>query len=129
LLAALLTRRRLPALTSRLRAALQARRQSEQYAFKELRGTMRHGDPKSVYHAMLHWLERLETGLDVRAFTVSYGTDELSEAVNQLTRATYSNSAAQSDLSGLYAEIAAARRRWRNTRSPATGAALPSLNP
>jgi hypothetical protein len=129
LLAAGLTRRRLPALTSRLRAALQARRQSEQYAFKKLRGTMRHGDPKSVYHAMLYWLERLETGLDVRAFTVSYGTDELSAAVNQLTRATYSNSAAQADLSGLYAELAAARRRWRKTRSPATGAALPSLNP
>jgi len=129
LLAAVLTRRRLPALTSRLRAALQARRQSEQYAFKKLRGTMRHGDPKSVYHAMLYWLERLETGLDVRAFAVSYGTDELSAAVNQLTRATYSNSAAQSGLSALYAEIAAARRRWQKTRPPATGAALPSLNP
>jgi hypothetical protein len=129
LLAAVLTRRRLPALTSRLRATLQARRQAEQYAFKELRGTMRHGDPKTVYRAMLHWLERLETGLDVRGFAVSYGTDELSAAVYQLTVAAYSDSAGQPNLSGLYPELAAARRRWRNTRSPATGAVLPSLNP
>jgi hypothetical protein len=129
LLAAVLTRRRLPALTSRLRAALHARRQSEPHAFKDLRGTIRHGDPKTVYHAMLHWLERIETGLDLRRFTVSYGTDELSAAVYQLTRATYSNSAAQPDLRGLYAELAAARRRWQDTRSPATGAVLPNLNP
>ena len=90
---------------------------------------MRHGDSKTLYRAMLHWLERLETGLDVRGFAVSYGTDELSAAVYQLTVAAYSDSAGQPNLSGLYPELAAARRRWRNTRSPATGAVLPSLNP
>ena len=129
LIATVLSRRRLPALTFRLRTALQARRQSEQHAFKELRGTMRHGDPKTVYHAMMHWLERLETGLDVRGFAVSYGTDELSAAVYQLTVAAYSDPATQPNLSSLFPELAAARRRWRKTRSPATDAVLPSLNP
>ena len=126
---ALLTRRRIPALTRRLHDALEAHRQSEKYAFSKLRGTMRQGSPKAVYHAMLHWLQRLETGMDMRAFTAIYGNDELSAALNQLTLATYSDSAIKPNLSNLYPELAAARRHWRKTRSRAADDALPNLNP
>ena len=128
LAAVLLTRRRIPTLTRRLHAALEAHRQSEKYAFNELRGTLRQGNSKAVYHAMTLWLERLDTGMDLRRFGAVYGTDALNAAINQLSGAAYSASEVAPNLSGLYRELAATRSHWRKTQSRARFA-LPNLNP
>ena len=129
LVAVFLARRAIRLLNSHLRTAIQARRQSEKYAFNELRGTLREGSPSAIYHAMLHWLERLETGMDARRFTTVYGTDELIVATDQLAAATYSDSDLTPNLSGLHAELVAARSNWRKTQSRDARLALPHLNP
>jgi hypothetical protein len=129
LAAALLARRTVPALTNRLRTATQAHRQSEKYAFNELREALREGRPRAVYHAMLHWLERLETGMDARRFATVYGTGELVAAVDQMVVATYSDPDLTPNLKDLRAELTAARSNWRKTRVGEARFALPNLNP
>jgi hypothetical protein len=129
LVAVFLARRAIPLLNSHLRTAIQARRQSEKYAFNELRRTLREGSPSAIYHAMLHWLERLETGMDARRFITDYGTDKLIVATDQLAAAAYSDSDLTPNLSGLHAELVAARSNWRKTRSRDVRLALPHLNP
>ena len=119
----------MPALTRRWRAAARARRQSERYAFNELRATLRQDNPKAIYHALQHWLTRLDVGCDARRFATIFGTDELNAAVNQLSIAAYADSDDTSNLSGLYAELASARSRCKRARSHATRSTLPELNP
>lgn len=121
--------RAVPALFRRLRAAVQAHRQSEAYAFSQLRSALRSQDSKPVYQLMLEWLKRLGPAMDSRRFARDYGDAIFTHAINQLIAAAYSDTDSTPDLSGFDSALILARKRYIASQRAAARSAIPQLNP
>ena len=113
----------------RLRAAATAHRQSEAYAFRQLRKTLRGKDTRQIHHALLRWLERLEPGLDGRSLAHVCGDDELTAMLDRLSAAAYADGQSPPSLRGLDLRLRRARSRFLRRRSQTARQALPPLNP
>lgn len=118
-----------PALLRRHREAVQRRRQTEGYAFKQLLVALGSGDNAAAYRALLHWVERLQPGLSARGFAARYGDDSLSSAFTILAAGIYGEEAAPPDLGQVRRQLAAARKRSFAHGSAGRATCLPPLNP
>ena len=121
--------RGVPAITARYRIAAAERMQTEAYAFAQLCRALSCNDGDAAYRAMLHWMERLEPGMNVRAFASAYGDESLSAAVNSLSAGIYGNAERDSDLRRLRGNLKAARRRYLQRGTHQAAQSLPPLNP
>ncbi len=123
------TWRGIPALLRRRRDALERRRQTERYAFAQLRQALNNNDSALAYRALLHWIERLAPGMDVRRFASEYGSETLSATIAALSAGIYGNAEVPSDLRRVGGELSAARKRYLYAASGRKARLLPSLNP
>ena len=114
---------------NRLRAAATAHRQSEAYAFGQLRKTLRSKDTRQVHHALLRWLERLEPGLDTRSLARLCDDDELTVMLDRLSTAAYADGQSPPSLRGFELRLRRARGRFLRRRLQTARQALPPLNP
>jgi len=118
-----------PALARRYRDAAERRRKTERYAFAQLLGALASGDNATVYHALLHWMQRLAPGTTLRSFMSDYGDESLSEEVAALSAGIYSDAGTSGDLARIKNRLKAARKRYLERRSIRRTPSLPSLNP
>ena len=121
--------RGLPALVRHNREAAERRRQSEDYAFRQLTRALGSNDRPAAYRALLRWLERLEPGMDARTFAIRYGDESLSAAFTALSAAVYHEAQTAGDLRPIRRKLAAARRRYLAGDRPGSVRQLPPLNP
>ena len=118
-----------PALARRYRNAAERRRQTEDYAFRQLTNALESNDSPVAYRALLRWLERLEPGMDARTFAKGYGDEPLSAAFTALSAAVYHDAGTVGDLRPIRRKLAAARRRYLAGDRPGSVRQLPPLNP
>ena len=128
-LLAWLVSRGAPPLRARWRAYQNKRRQSERHAFEQLRRALRSGDPRSVHHALLQWLNRLAPGTDGRGFARSYGDEPLQAQIEELNQSLYSGKQSGVDLQQLEKLLRRARRKKLRQALARSQMALPSMNP
>jgi hypothetical protein len=121
--------RGLPALARHYREAAERRRQTEDYAFRQLTNALESNDSPVAYRALLRWLERLEPGMDARTFAKGYGDEPLSAAFTALSAAVYHDAGTVADLRPIRRKLAAARRRYLAGDRPGSVRQLPPLNP
>jgi hypothetical protein len=121
--------RGVPALISRYRIAAAERRQTEAYAFTQLSRALSCNDGEAAYHAMLHWMGRLEPAMNVRAFASAYGDESLSTAVNSLSAGIYGDAERDGDLRRMRENLKAARKRYLQRGTQQAAQSLPPLNP
>ena len=121
--------RGLPALARSYREARVRRRQTEDYAFRQLNQTLATGDGTEAYHALLRWLERLEPGMNARTFAARCGDEDLSTAVTALSAAVYGDAGAPADFGQLRRQLTAARKRYFAGGAGDGLSRLPPLNP
>ena len=121
--------RALPVLVRRYRKSAERRKQSEDYAFKQLLGALGAGDNRAVYQALLHWAERLEPGLGARGFATMYGDDSLFEGVTALSADIYCDAGTRLNLRQFRRQLVAARKRYLANGTDAKAFRLPPLNP
>jgi hypothetical protein len=121
--------RGLPALARNYQEARVRRRQTEDFAFRQLNQALTAGDSTEAYHALLRWLERLEPGMNARTFAARFGDEGLSTALTALSTAVYGDAGAPTDLGQLRRMLAAARRRYLAKDSAEGTLRLPPLNP
>jgi hypothetical protein len=118
-----------PVIMQRYRESVERRRESERYAFDEMQSAMRSGEAKTSYHALLHWLERLEPGLGPRQFAQRYGDEPLVAAVDTVSASIYSDGANARDSRQLAARLRKARKRYISRTATIEQRVLPPLNP
>jgi hypothetical protein len=128
LLGWLLTRG-LPLLGQRWRTHLARRRQTERYAFKQLKGALRSGDRRRSYRALSQWLHCLQPGTVSRQFARRYGDEALQTQLELLNRAVYWVAQTPVDLQRLERSLTRARRVWLKSAQRPTRIALPVMNP
>jgi hypothetical protein len=121
--------RGLPALARHNREAAERRRQTEDYAFRQLTRALGSNDRPAAYRALLRWLERLEPGMDARTFANRYGDESLSAAFTALSAAVYHDAGTVGDLPPISGKLAAARKRYFAGHSAGREFQLPPLNP
>ncbi len=121
--------RGVPAAFRRYRRFRDEQRLTERYAFNQLRKTLRSGDAHAAYHALLLWLDRLESGLDARHFAARDGDHELQAEIEQLSRALYFKGDETVDLRKLDIALVSARRNHHRTLEQDKHFALPLMNP
>jgi hypothetical protein len=121
--------RALPALARNYREAAARRRQTEDYAFRQLTQALASEDGTAAYHALLRWLERLEPGMSARTFAARFGDEELSSRLTALGAAVYGDAGTPADLGQLRRKLTAARRRYLAQDSVDREPQLPPLNP
>lgn len=121
--------RALPALLQRLREAAERRRQSEAFAFGQLLKSLRSGNCPMAFHALLHWMRRLEPGIDARTLAIRFGDPELAAELEALSAAVYSDAEKPVDFGRLARGIATARKRYLASGVAPNKLDLPSLNP
>jgi len=119
----------LPAVARGYREAKVRRLQTEGYAFRELSQVLATGDDAEAYNALLRWLERLEPGMNARAFTARFGDEDLSTALTALSAGIYGRAGAPADLGLLRRQLAVARRRYLADGAGDKLSRLPPLNP
>ncbi len=121
--------RLLPGIAKRMKNAAERRRLSEAYAFRKLQQALLSGPPEAAYRELLAWLERLEPGMDARAFAQTFGDEPLQRAVDALSRAVFADANEKDSLRVLAAGLRAARLRYLHDSSATKITDLPSLNP
>ena len=121
--------RGLPALARSYREARVRRRQTEDFAFRQLNQALANGDGTEAYHALLRWLERLVPGMNARTFAARFGDEDLSTALTALSAAVYGDADASADFGQLRRQLAAARKRYLARGSAGSTLRLPPLNP
>ena len=121
--------RGLPALVRHNREAAERRRQSEDYAFRQLTRALGSNDRPAAYRALLRWLERLEPGMDARRFANRYGDESLSAALTALSAAVYLDAQTAGELPPIGGKLAAARKRYLAGDAAGSVYQLPPLNP
>ena len=87
------------------------------------------GDDAEAYNALLRWLERLEPGMNARAFAARFGDEDLSTALTALSAGIYGRAGAPADLGLLRRQLAVARRRYLADGAGDKLSRLPPLNP
>ena len=118
-----------PSLKARWRTTLERYRNSESYAFRQLRKTLQGSDPCEAYTALLAWLDLIEPGLGTRAFALRFGDARLQEQLENLSRSLYRNSGSTINIKDLERPLIEARRKAKHTRRGGSRQALPPLNP
>jgi hypothetical protein len=120
-----------PVMVRKARSAAQARRQSEPYAFGQLRRSVRASDPSATYASLLAWLDRLDADLDARGFASTYGDEQLEAALASLNAHLYGKSSGSPYSGELWRPLVAARERFIRHGGQASTAArlIPPLNP
>ena len=119
----------IPMLRARWLAAEEKRRSSEAHAFGELRRSLRGGEARAIHHALLVWLNRLQPGLDARAFAQQHGGTALQEGVEGVIAVLYADPSVPFDGGNLAPAFTAARSDLLASRAKATHSSLPALNP
>ena len=116
-------------LTARAKRRAAERRESEPYAFGQLRKACGSGDTRKAHHAMLAWLDRLEPGLDTRRFAQDWGDESLARKLDALSARVYRDAEESVRLDALLVGLREARRNYLGDRSVDARPALPPLNP
>ena len=116
-------------LNARAKQLAAERRESEPYAFAQLRKACGSGEARKAHHALLTWLARLEPGLDARRFARDWGGDSLARELDALAAAVYRDTAESVKLEALQAGLREARRNYLGDRAVDARPALPPLNP
>jgi hypothetical protein len=125
----LVLRRWLPLVVRHYRDAAVRRRQSEPYAFEQLKKALASKQPEFAYHALLAWLQRLQPGMDARSFARAYGDASLLAAIDALSGRLYKDTADRVELRSLRRKLAKARELFLQPRSASVSPSLPPLNP
>jgi hypothetical protein len=118
-----------PIIVGRYREAAQSRRETEHFAFTQLLMALASGDNATAYHALLHWIERLDPTLDARSFASTYGDESLSTSIASLSAGIYGNAGDSGDLRRIKGNLKAARKRYLERGSRRQAMSLPPLNP
>ncbi len=101
----------------RYTAVAERRRASEQYAFRQLKRSIRARRPSEVYGQLLEWLERFAPGVDARRFARRFDSGGLAGEIDALTGALYGGLPAAVDWRRLERGLVAARARGLRERS------------
>ncbi len=123
------SRRSVFAFSQRLRETAAVRRQSEAYAFKQLRKAVHGREPRAVHRALLIWLQCLQPGTEARQFARDCGDGELRRNIDALSAANFSSARKTPDLRGLLRGLAVARRHFQRSPARVDMLNLPPLNP
>jgi hypothetical protein len=121
--------RGVPELVSYNRGAAERRKRTEKYAFRQLLGALGSGDSVAAYRALLHWVERLEPGLDTHRFSANYGDAALSERLAALSAGLYGAAGGSAHLGQIGRGLKIARRRYLERNTIERTMRLPPLNP
>ena len=121
--------RGIPTIASWYRETAERQRQTESYAFTKLLKALASGDDATAYHALLHWIQRLTPGMDVRSFASVYGDESLSTEVSALSASMYSDAGSSADLGLVRKKLKAARKNYLERGARRQAPSLPSLNP
>ena len=119
----------LPASYRSYRAYKDERKLTERYSFGQLRKTLRSGDGRVAYHALLLWLDRLEPGLDARLFATRYGDNQLRSLIDNLSRTLHFETVEAVNERALTIGLVSARRNYLHVHEKHNLFALPPMNP
>lgn len=121
-------RRWLPWLRARHQMRVKRHLRSEAHAFSELVSALRLGEARAIHRALLAWLARLQPGLDVRGFVLSYGDSGLGQGVESMIATVYADLGGRFDAGMLEAGLRAARQNQLRCRVATRDSDLPPLN-
>lgn len=104
-------------------------KESEEYAFKQLRRSEGTGDARAFYVSMSAWAGRLQPGLGARQFAVQSGDSDLLQQTDRLTRSLYTSEQQDVDLTEILKMLVSARHRFFAARQRHNRHSIPWLNP
>ena len=121
-----------PRLSSTIRSNVSqyriTRQNSESYRFRHLRKALRRSAP-GAYAMLLEWANHLEPPLGARSFATAYGSSELQNQIDLLSRQRHAQASQDVDLRTLEHELVSARQRLLRRSVEQTQTTVPTLNP